>query len=793
MLRDERPTRARRLERACSRGCASERWTAATTRASSALALALFAFQFERCAPYRPLLRGARAHARDVSRRWRDDPGRADRRVQGARAAQLPARARASTSSAPAARSPRARGELLARHARRSTRRRCCRASQRGVLPDLAPGHARRIRVLAPSPAESARLVALAHVRRVHARARRRRRAAAFVRGGALDATRCSRRSSARQRDARRSRCSAAPRSRSCTCSRRSSGAALRLALPAGARVMETGGFKGRSRELPRERALRLDRRPPRRPARAHRQPVRHDGARQPVLRLGAARAARRAAKLAPALGARPARRSGERRRGARRGELGVDHGSSTSRTPAACSRSQTADLGRAIERRLRGARPRARRRGARLLDRRRRDARVPERSAAADVRAARARSCATRGRRCAARSRRERVAVLGRVLERFRAPDSAERRRLERRAAGGDRLLRRDGARGRSRADSRPYTAAALRGAGRERARWRSRERRVARRASRPPRVLLGGRDPTPTLLALLARRSRCARPCSRSRSAHDPVTAPLFARALAAEDPELARPRRAGRRSRSDDAEALGALSRAECVVATARTQTIAAVRRAARPAAALRAARPPALARRARSRGGAAARRSRTPPRRSRSTSRSGTSSAACRRSRSTSSAPIQRGRTRRRGARGRARERGVALAARPPSTRAPPRASARARRSAELRGAGRSSCTSQRNRAGASSPSRMRGAAPAPLHRFVRVHPSRDADACLAALRPLGAQLAAVALAGFGAAHDALAAALARARRVARVRARHAADRRRSTGRATTDRC
>jgi hypothetical protein len=49
--------------------------------------------------------------------------------------------------------------------------------------------------------------------------------------------------------------------------------------------------------------------------------------------------------------------------------------------------------------------------------------------------------------------------------------------------------------------------------------------------------------------------------------------------------------------------------------------------------------------------------------------------------------------------------------------------------------------------------------------APLHRFVRVQPSASIDACLAALRPQRAQLAAVALAGFGAATGEISAALA----------------------------
>jgi hypothetical protein len=49
--------------------------------------------------------------------------------------------------------------------------------------------------------------------------------------------------------------------------------------------------------------------------------------------------------------------------------------------------------------------------------------------------------------------------------------------------------------------------------------------------------------------------------------------------------------------------------------------------------------------------------------------------------------------------------------------------------------------------------------------APLHRFVRVQPSASIEACLATLRPQRAQLAAVALAGFGAATAEIGAALA----------------------------
>ena len=53
----------------------------------------------------------------------------------------------------------------------------------------------------------------------------------------------------------------------------------------------------------------------------------------------------------------------------------------------------------------------------------------------------------------------------------------------------------------------------------------------------------------------------------------------------------------------------------------------------------------------------------------------------------------------------------------------------------------------------------------GLRPAPLHRFVRVHPVGDTPALLAALRPLAPHLAGVALAGFGGGADTVARGLA----------------------------
>jgi hypothetical protein len=120
-----------------------------------------------------------------------------------------------------------------------------------GVLPDAAPGERLPLLVLAPGPDEAPDS-SLSHMFGVMQERRGAPEGGWFVRGGALDAPALL---EAVERAAR------APKLLLC-------GTAFALvhwlewlqergrslALPAGARVMETGGFKGRARELSRER-----------------------------------------------------------------------------------------------------------------------------------------------------------------------------------------------------------------------------------------------------------------------------------------------------------------------------------------------------------------------------------------------------------------------------------------------------------------------------------------------------------------------------------------------------------
>jgi hypothetical protein len=197
----------------------------------------------------------------------------------------------------------------------------------------------------------------------------------------------------------------------------------------------------------------------------------------------------------------------------------------------------------------------------------------APERASAEDVRAALAR-LREAGPALRARRRSERVAALGRVLERFRDPGSPERRRLEAElpAAAG-------------------FTSATVReGLDRALAGWTATalgelveselERGKARSASGFPAtaVLLGGAVPTPALLALAAPLVLGSPVLARS-SSHDPVTARVFAAALAAEDAALAASL-AVVSFPSDDEAALGALLAADCVVAYGSDETMAAL---------------------------------------------------------------------------------------------------------------------------------------------------------------------------------------------------------------------
>ena len=179
-------------------------------------------------------------------------------------------------------------------------------------------------------------------------------------------------------------------------------------------------------------------------------------------------------------------------------------------------------------------------------------------------------------------RSRGERVDALGRVFERFRDPGSAERRELEAKLP-----------------EATGFAASTLReGLDLALAGWTARALRElvedelgskgkARIACGFPvtAVRLGGALPTPTLLALAAPLV-LGSPVLARPSAHDPLTAQVFARALATEEAELAAALEVISFT-SRDAAAMGALLSADCVVAFGSDETIAAVAARVTPA--------------------------------------------------------------------------------------------------------------------------------------------------------------------------------------------------------------
>jgi hypothetical protein len=166
-------------------------------------------------------------------------------------------------------------------------------------------------------------------------------------------------------------------------------------------------------------------------------------------------------------------------------------------------------------------------------------------------------------------------VQALGRVLERFRAKDSAERRQLERElpeATGFSAATVREGLA----LALAEFSAAALEALV-ERELGALGKGRLANGFDATA-VVLGGGVPTPTLLAL-ATPLLLGSPVLARSSSHDPVTARVFASALAAEAPTLA-----GTLELvcfpSDDDAALRELLAAPCVVAFGSDETMAAL---------------------------------------------------------------------------------------------------------------------------------------------------------------------------------------------------------------------
>lgn len=260
---------------------------------------------------------------------------------------------------------------------------------------------------------------------------------------------------------------------------------------------------------------------------------------------------------------------------------------------------------------------------------------------------------------------------------------------------------------------------------------------------------VLLGGALPPPTLLALLAPLLLRSAVLAKT-SQHDPVTARIFARALADLDPDLGACLEVVSFSGSD-AAATDALLAADCVVATGSDETVASLAARVRPPRrfvgyghriSVAVLRPAGL-------GGAALARTAqalaldvalwdqlgclSPV----SAFVVGDADAVA------EAVAVEL----------------AALATRLPRGNIPPAAAAaiaHERGEAEMRAAAGHAVRLHGDAGDAwtvirESDARLR---PCPLHRFLRVQPLRSAEDLLAALRPLGPHLAGVALAGFG---------------------------------------
>jgi hypothetical protein len=240
----------RELDRAVLAWIAEADWRANDER-FDALARALFAFQFEHCEPYGRFCRGRGCTPATVAS-WREIPA-----VPTGAFKEVPLRS-----------FPAAREVHVFRTSGTSTERRGAlrldtlalyEASllptfRRFVLPDLAPAGRARLRVLAPSPAEAPDS-SLSHMFGCVVAALGDAGSGFDVRGGTLQLDRAL---AALERAA----ADAVPVALCGTAfafvhlldALTARGA--RLALPPHSRIMETGGFKGRARELPREALL---------------------------------------------------------------------------------------------------------------------------------------------------------------------------------------------------------------------------------------------------------------------------------------------------------------------------------------------------------------------------------------------------------------------------------------------------------------------------------------------------------------------------------------------------------
>jgi hypothetical protein len=259
----------------------------------------------------------------------------------------------------------------------------------------------------------------------------------------------------------------------------------------------------------------------------------------------------------------------------------------------------------------------------------------------------------------------------------------------------------------------------------------------------------VLAGALPTPTLLALLAPLALRS-PVLAKTASHDRVTAPIFVEALSAVDAELGACAEAVHFA-GGDAACAEALCEADCVVATGSDETVATI--AAR-------VRPP---RRVVAYGHRISVAAVGPGAAPDVAERLALDVALWDQLGCLSPLVVYAA-----GGADPAEALAAALGAaeaRWPRGAAPPEAEALAaheRAAAEMRGAGTHAGAGGRWSVVRELDARWR---PAPLHRFVRVHPVADAAALLDALRPVGPHLACVALEGFGPAEPALRAACA----------------------------
>ncbi len=211
------------------------------------LARALFAFQFEQCAPYRRFCE-TRGRTPDTVQNWREIPAVPTGAFKELALRSFPAE-RACHVFRTSGTSTEQRGALHLDtlelyEASLLPRFRC------GVLPDLPPGARTRLRILAPAP-EEAPDSSLSHMFGVVLRELGNDESGFDMRDGALDARGLREALEAACRDdVPVALCGTSFAFVHLLDALAAEGA--RLPLPAGSRVMETGGFKGRSRAVPR-------------------------------------------------------------------------------------------------------------------------------------------------------------------------------------------------------------------------------------------------------------------------------------------------------------------------------------------------------------------------------------------------------------------------------------------------------------------------------------------------------------------------------------------------------------